>query len=199
MLKSISFHKFGINIRYPYFSDCFLFTVYAIKKGTKKVVAIPQIYPVFEQKRRKIFRRDIPRAKHSKSRSRREIPICRQWTRFAVGGRRSKTERKGEKNLSSPCPANLASLSGRIYTRRHRGRAVSIFLRDSRRAASRAVHRRRWPRSPSPPHSVTLELSVEGHTACVHNRDETRGVYICAHARVCGARNREREREKESK
>lgn len=51
------------------------------------------------------------------------------------------------------------------------------------------------PPSPPLPHSVTLELSVEGHTTCLYTQAQAH-VYACTHARtsVYDARKRKRKR-----
>lgn len=104
--------------------------------------------------------------------------------KVAEGGRRKREE-------SSPCPAigpSLAriflSLSPVAYEKTQRSRRLYLPERLTVRSVSGGPSA--TVATPPPPplsHSVTLELSVEGHTACLYTRTQT-GAYACTHART---------------
>jgi len=90
-------------------------------------------------------------------------------------------------------------LVSRNLARSHVGRIrkdTEVALSLSPREAHGAQRLGRSIGDGGPLHSVTLELSVEGHTACVYTTHKYIYIYMNTHTRVrasmCGARNSER-------
>lgn len=97
-------------------------------------------------------------------------------------------EGNGKNRLLVPqsVPRSLASssLSSVAYEKTQRSRRLYLPERLTVRSVSGGPSA--TVATPPPPplsHSVTLELSVEGHTACLYTRIQT-GAYACTHART---------------
>jgi len=101
----------------------------------------------------------------SESRLRREILICRRWMKAAKGGRRKRKE---------ATPRSLA------YEKTQRSHRLYLPKRDSRHAASRVVHRRRWPPSSTPSTSLRDTWAFGRGTQYAIHRD----THALTHART---------------
>ena len=119
----------------------------------------------------------------SESRLRREILICRRWMKAAKGGRRKRKE---------ATPRSLA------YEKTQRSHRLYLPKRDSRHAASRAVHRRRWPPSSTPSTSLRDTWAFGRGTQYAIHRDTHALTHartqVCMTVRGRGGGERERRR-----
>lgn len=148
-----------------------------------------QVHSIWIKKEGRISTGHSPRNVLSESRARREIPICHRWMKAERGRRK-----REESSLRSLARSLASSLVGRVRKDTEVAPSLSPGETHGTQRLGRSIGDGGHPPPPPLPHSVTLELSVEGHTTCLHTQT-CACTRILTHAQVCTTWRREKQRE----